>query len=165
MTALRSPELDFLNEAPVRLHRTATVGVSKARLFAVIAEKPPEWGRWCPGFTTASRWTTSGPPAVGSKRTMRAFGTDFHETVLAFDEGARFAFRLDECVVPAMKAFVEDWTFEAVEEGTTPKTRVTWSMAADSALPVAVMSSFITGFQILLMTGAVRRLERRYGGS
>jgi len=167
MTAPPSPELDFLDTAPIRLHRSAIVGVTKDRLFAVVAEQPAEWGHWCPGFTTASRWTTSGPPAVGSKRTMRAFGTDFRETVLAFDEGARFTFRVDESKVPVLRPFalVEDWTFESVEDSATPKTRVTWSMAADSVLPAAVMGSFLKGFQTVLMKGAVRRLERRYGRS
>ncbi|OCB24385.1 hypothetical protein A5674_22810 [Mycobacterium malmoense] len=102
---------------------------------------------------------------MGSKRTMRAFGTDFHETVLAFDEGARFTFRIDECAVPVFRAFVEDWKFESIEECATPQTRVTWSMAADSVLPVAVVGPFIRGFQTVLMRGAVERLQRRYGHS
>jgi len=96
---------------------------------------------------------------------MRAFGTHFHETVLAFDEGARFTFRVDECIVPVLRAFVEDWTFESVEDSVTPKTRVTWSMAADAVLPAAVMGSSIKRFQTVLMNLAVRRLERRYGRS
>lgn len=96
---------------------------------------------------------------------MRAFGTDFHETVLAFDEGARFTFRIDECAAPLVRAFVEDWTFESVDETSTPTTRITWSMAAHSALPDALAGPFFKGFQSVLMRGAVKRLQRRYGHS
>jgi hypothetical protein len=165
MTALRSPELDFLNEAPVRIGRSATVAVAAERLFAVVAEDPMAWGHWCPGFTTASRWITSGPPGVGSKRTMRAFGSDFQETVLAFEPHRRFAFRVDDCAVPGLRAFVEEWTFESVSNSAAPQTIATWSMASESALPGAVMRPFMTGLQAVLMKGAVRQLERRYGRS
>ena len=96
---------------------------------------------------------------------MRAFGTDFHETVLAFDEDARFTFRIDKCAAPMVRAFVEDWTFESVDENQTPTTRITWSMAAHSALPDALAGPFFKGFQNFLMRGAVERLQRRYGNS
>lgn len=165
MTALRSIDVDFLTDAPVRLQRTATVRVPKSRLFSAIACEPAEWGHWCPGFTTSSRWTTSGPPGVGSKRTMRAFGSDFHETVLAFDHDARFTFRIDECAAPMVRAFLEDWTFESVDQNSTQTTRITWSMAGDSALPDALAGPFFKGFQNFLMKGAVKRLHRRYGDS
>ncbi|OBK68936.1 hypothetical protein A5653_01910 [Mycobacterium colombiense] len=163
MTALLSRELDYLDDAPVRVCRSAVVAVDKDLLFAVIAEDPAQWGCWCAGFTTASRWTTAAPPGVGSRRTMHAFGTDFHETVLAFDAGARFVFRVDECSVPILKAFVEEWRFDAVPNSAQPRTILTWAMAADSPLPVAVMRPFLRIQQAVLMKLAARRLRRRYG--
>ncbi len=39
-------------------------------------------------------------------------GIKVDETVLAWDEGARFAFRVDSTAVPAFHAWVEDYHFE-----------------------------------------------------
>ena len=43
---------------------------------------------------------------------MRFTGVKFEETILAWDEGARWAFRVDSAQAPVFDAFVEDYHFE-----------------------------------------------------
>lgn len=45
-------------------------------------------------------------------RTVRVTGVKFEETILAWDEGARWAFRVDSAQAPVFDAFVEDYHFE-----------------------------------------------------
>jgi hypothetical protein len=49
---------------------------------------------------------------VGSRCTKRVTGIKVDETVRAWDEGARFAFRVDGTTAPAFHAWIEDYHFE-----------------------------------------------------
>lgn len=159
MKQLDSVGLEFLDCSPVRVSQIRVVNASVGDVFAAVATDPASWGKWCPGFTEASRWLTPMPPGVGSQREMHAFGMVMAETVLAFEHNQRFAFRVDTVGTPLMKAFVEEWTFAAVPHS-PQATTATWTMAVDSLSPAPVMRAFLTIQIKVMMRIATRRLER-----
>ena len=57
-------------------------------------------------------YVTDPPHRVGSIREVHMSGTTFRETILAWDEPSRWAYRVDESSAPAGHALVEDWVLE-----------------------------------------------------
>jgi hypothetical protein len=112
MFACEAVDLDFLNTAPIRFGAAVNVGRPPSEVFAAFADDPANWGEFFPGFDRTGRYHTSGPHGVGSRCTKRVAGIKVEETVLAWDEGARFAFRVDATTAPAFHAWVEDYHFE-----------------------------------------------------
>ena len=55
---------------------------------------------------------------------MRAFGVTFDETILAWEDNSRFAFRVDKAAMPTVKAFADEWRFDGVG---TQRTRIGWT--------------------------------------
>jgi hypothetical protein len=79
---------------------------------------------------------------------MGAFGVTFDQTILAWEENSRFAFRVDKAAMPAVKAFADEWRFDRVG---TQRTRIGWTIAADAAVPNSCLRLFLTaGMQMVL---------------
>jgi hypothetical protein len=112
MFACEAVGLDFLETAPNRLSASVKVARPPNEVFAAFAHDPANWGEFFPGFDTTGSYQGSGPHGVGSRCTKRVTGIKVDETVLAWDEGARFAFRVDGTTAPAFHAWVEDYHFE-----------------------------------------------------
>jgi hypothetical protein len=110
--ACEAVDLGFLNTAPVRLTATVRVGRPPSEVFAAFAHDPANRCEFFPGFDTTGRYHTSAPHGVGSRCTKRVVGINVDETVLAWDEGARFAFRVDSTAAPAFYAWAEDYHFQ-----------------------------------------------------
>jgi hypothetical protein len=123
--SLQPVEVTFFEDAPVVVSRRARVDAPRDRVFTLLATDPAGWGRWFPGFSHDGRWETPPPHGVGSVRTVRAFGVRYRETILAWDEGERFAFRIDQSSVPMAKAFAEDYRLVDDGSGTT----LSWTIA------------------------------------
>ena len=135
MAELRPLQMDTFDDAPV----------------------PTCSGWWLPirprrrGGSWESPWV-NGPSAqpygVGSNRSMGAFGVTFDQTILAWEENSRFAFRVDKAAMPAVKAFADEWRFDRVG---TQRTRIGWTIAADAAVPNSCLRLFLTaGMQMVL---------------
>jgi hypothetical protein len=150
-----SVELDFIDRAPIRVNRKGVVDAPVEAVFTAIASDPSGWGRWLPGFSTTSTWVSPPPHGLGSKRTMRAFGTSFEETVLAWNANEEFAFRLDTGSLPAVTGLAERWRVRAVGVGST---ELTWSVAVDSPWPAPLLRAFLSLVTRVLLGVAVRRL-------
>jgi hypothetical protein len=112
MFACDAVDLGFLNTAPKRLAATVKVCRPPSEVFAAFAHDPANWGEFFPGFDRTGTYNSSGPHGVGSRCTKRVTGIKVEETVLAWDEGARFAFRVDSTSAPAFHAWIEDYHFE-----------------------------------------------------
>ncbi len=125
MPSLERVDLSFFETAPAVVRNEAFIAAPRADVFAAISGDPAGWGAWFPGFTDGGRWTTPPPQGVGSERKVRAYWTDYEETVLAWDEGERWAFRVDVTSAPMFAAFAEDYLL--ADEGTG--TRFTWVVA------------------------------------
>ncbi|MET0319067.1 MAG: SRPBCC family protein [Rhodococcus fascians] len=157
MGRLKSVGPDFLDSASVRVRRHGVIAAPLHDVYTTVAANPSSWGRWCPGFSTESRWTSPPPHGVGSERTMRAFGSDIVEKILIWDEDRRWAFRIAESGMGAFSAFAEDWTFEAV---TPTSTRVTWSMAADGPMPTPILKAWLSIQIAVMMRISTKRIEK-----
>ena len=152
-TSLRPVELDFLTSARHRVTVTHVLPASPDVVFAALAEDPAGWGSWFPGFTDAGRYLTPGPHGVGSQREVFARGSRFLETILAWEPGRRWAFRVDEAGLPAVRALAEDFTL--TPEGTG--TRVDYTMAQETS------PAFVGGLVIRFAGGQLRKALRNLG--
>ena len=112
MFACDAVDLDFLDNAPRRLDATVKVRRPPSEVFAAFAHDPANWGAFFPGFDRTGTYHSSALHGVGSRCTKRVTGIKVEETVLAWDESARFAFRVDTTAAPAFHAWVEDYHFE-----------------------------------------------------
>jgi uncharacterized protein YndB with AHSA1/START domain len=156
--SLRPVDLDFTASARHRVTVTHVLAASPEVVFAALAEDPAGWGAWFPGFTDAGRYLTPGPHGVGSQREVVARGSRFLETILAWEPGRRWAFRVDEAGLPAVRALAEDFTL--TPEGTG--TRVDYTMAQETS------PGFVGGLVIRLAGGqlrtALQNLDRHLAG-
>jgi hypothetical protein len=107
---LRSVTLSFLESAPYRWDHRADVGAPQAAVFAAISADPSTW-TWFPGITSGC-YRSDGTPGVGSIREVRMGEVLYRETMLAWDEPSRWAYRVDESSVDFFQALAEDWVVE-----------------------------------------------------
>jgi carbon monoxide dehydrogenase subunit G len=135
MKPLEPVEADFFTSAPHRFTNTAYVAAPREAVFTAIAADPAGWGRWFPGFDMSGRYLSPPPYGVGSVRQVRAFFADYRETVLVWEAGERWAFRVDAMTRPMFRAFAEDYRLADQGAGT----RLTWTVAlrAGRALDLA----------------------------
>jgi Polyketide cyclase / dehydrase and lipid transport len=108
----RREEIGFLERAPYRFENEGLMPVSAERLFEVLADAPG-WPHWFVDMLEA-HWTCSPPFGVGSTRTVRLKPMSVDETILVWEPGKRFSFRLDRVGLPLVKAMVEDYQIEAL---------------------------------------------------
>lgn len=150
---LRAVDLDFTRTAKHRVTVSEVLPASPDAVFAALAEDPAGWGAWFPGFTDAGRYLTPGPHGVGSQREVFARGSRFLETVLAWEPGRHWAFRVDEAGLPAVSALAED--FVLTPEGTG--TRVDYTMAQETR------PGFVGALLVRFAGGQLRKALRNLG--
>jgi uncharacterized protein YndB with AHSA1/START domain len=114
--SLRPEDLGFVARAPVVVRAEVTVPAAPTAVWPAFADAPT-WVEWFAGMTDA-RWTSPPPHAVGSTRSVQVMGLAADETILAFDPGKRFAFRVDAANLPVLTALVEEVTLEPDGAGT-----------------------------------------------
>ncbi len=148
--------LEFLNSAPVPLRATVTVNRPPDEVFAAFAHDPATWGDFFPGFDRSGYYHTPGPHGVGSGKAKRFLGVTLEERVLAWEDGARFAFRVERASVPAFHALVEDYQFEP--DGGSG-TVVNVAMGAHPRLPVKLASLALSRALPVVLNRAARNLD------
>jgi hypothetical protein len=178
MTLLEPVDLDFLDQAPVRMVFTAEVPAPRAEVFAKVSGDPSGWS-WFPGLKAGS-YEGPEPWGVGARRwvTIGNLGvaTTYRETILAWDEPVRWTYRVDESDnaigLRQADALVEDWTFRDAPwcaAGVGGATIVDWTFAIRPsavfrlALPVA---PFVMGRlfrRAMRQLGEELQVERRVG--
>ena len=156
MSDFESVELSFFENAPQVVHHQTRVAAPRERVFAAVATDPAGWGRWFPGFSSDGRWETPPPQGVGSIRNVRSLGVRFTETVLAWDENERWAFRIDKASVPMAKAFAEDYRFSDDGSGTI----LSWTVAAKPGLGMRLASPLMPFALGRMLDRAAARLSR-----
>lgn len=122
---LRDVGLEFLSSAPVRLVYEAWVPATRERVFAAVTADPSTWS-WFPSVSGGC-YEGDGPHGVGARRQVRSNGVRMRETVMTWDQPARWAYRVDETSAPMARALLEEWQFEDGGE----RTLVRWTMATD----------------------------------
>jgi hypothetical protein len=107
---LRSEDLSFVDRAPVVVRAETSVPANPTAVWPAFANAPA-WVEWFAGME-AAHYTSPEPHGVGSTRTVRVLSLEADETILAFDVGKRFAFRVDSANLPLLGALVEVVTLE-----------------------------------------------------
>ena len=109
---LRSEDVSFVERAPLVVRAEVSVPASPEAVWPAFADATV-WPSWFSGMQEA-HYTSPAPYGVGSTRRVRVMSLEADETILAFDVGRRFAFRVDSANVPFLRALVEVITLEAV---------------------------------------------------
>jgi hypothetical protein len=122
---LRTVDVDFLENAPYRFDFSEPVAAPVEQVFAAISADPSTWS-WFEGVADA-RYESAPPHGVGTKRAIRMDDDIYRETIIAWDEPRRWAYRVDETTMPVFEALAEDWRVEP--DGDTAI--VTWTFAID----------------------------------
>jgi hypothetical protein len=127
------------------------VPASDERVFAAISGDPQSWSSWFPGF---SKGAYEGTPGLGSKRWVRVGGTTYSETIIAWDEPSRYAWRVDSSSAPLARALVEEWVMKPRDGSTI----VRWTFAIDPKPMFRVASPLAAIVMRRLFTRAMRNL-------
>jgi hypothetical protein len=150
---LAAVDLDFLANAPVRFTYTEPLPATAHIVFAAISADPSTW-TWFPGLADA-RYESAPPFGVGTIRSVVMDGVAYRETLLAWDEPRRWAYRVDESSDATFRALAEDWV---VRDTTGGSSTLTWTFAVD---PQPDLREVIDGARDLIggvFTGAMRSL-------
>jgi uncharacterized protein YndB with AHSA1/START domain len=144
---MRKEDLGFLERAPAVHVAEATMEAPRSRVFGALTA-PGSWKQWFPGVRDAT-YATPPPHGLGTIREARVRGTTWIEEVIAWDDGARFAWTVTRASVPLAHAQVE--AFELMDAGR--QTRVRWTLALEPRL-LARLGAPLT-------TPTIRRLFHR----
>ena len=117
--------LAFLASAPVRFDYVAPLPAPVHAVFAAISADPSTW-TWFPGLSDA-RYESAPPFGAGTIRSVVMDGIAYRETLLAWDEPTRWAYRVDESSAETFRALAEDWVIAADGDDST----LTWTFAVD----------------------------------
>ena len=142
--------LDFLTDAPVRFDFVAPLPAPPDTVFAAISADPSTW-TWFPGLADA-RYESAPPFGVGTSRSVVMDGVTYRETLLAWDEPTRWAYRVDESSEATFRALVEDWVIAADGDGST----LTWTFAVD---PQPDLLELIRGAREVIGSVFLRAME------
>ncbi len=156
MFACEAVDLDFLTTAPICLTASAHVARPPSEVFAAFAHDPANWGEFFPGFDKTGRYYTPRPYGVGSRCTKRVIGLKVEETVLDWDEGTRFAFRVDRTSVPAFYAWGEEYRFEPVARNAT---LLHFAIGCRPRLAFKLAKPLLPRAMALVLTRAGRNIE------
>ena len=150
MRNLEPVDLSFFSNAPKVVRSEGFIDAPRSKVFEHISGDPSGWGDWFPGFDHSGKYETPAPQGVGSVRTIRAFRTPYRETILAWEENERWAFRVDAMGSPMFKAFAEDYALTDKGSGTV----LTWTVAFRGAPPMKLAAPFMS----LTFRAVVRRV-------
>ena len=154
----RPVELEFLESAPRRHVAEARVDLPRDVVWRAFTDAST-WNEWWPGVRSAG-YGSEPPFGVGTIREADVGGFRMEETVLAWDEGRRFAYRIDRSNAPIAKAQLEATELE--DDGTG--TRVRWTLALEPRLLMKLARPWFQGSVERMLERALRNLERREAG-
>ena len=155
---LRPVELAFLDSAPRRWLVEARLRAPRAAVWGAFIE-PSTWPQWFPGVRAASYPGASPPFGVGTRRAATVGRQRYEETLLVWEEGVRWAYRVDRATVPLANAQLECTDFADDGAGT----RLRWTLAADPRLAMRLASPFFPRVLGGLFERAARNLDRHLG--
>ena len=129
--------LDFLQQAKKVYVLEAQIPQPRDKVWQAICDAD-NWHLWFPGVLKASYGDSQEPYGVGTRRYAKVGKAKYEETMLAWDEGERFAYRIDRATVPIAHAQVESTELEDIDIGT----RLKWVLACDRKLMLLLMAPY-----------------------
>lgn len=153
--ALRPVDLDFEAKAERVFRVEQQVAAPLDRVWDAFADAA-SWSQWFPGVEWA-RYDGAAPAGVGTIRRSQVGGVQYEETMLVWDRGRRWAYRVDRSTAPVARAQLEITDFERRGAGT----RVRWTLAVDPLEKLGYMADGTPFEQFLenLFGDAMRGLE------
>lgn len=118
-------ELEYLDRAPAIWTMEATVAAPRQAVWDAFADAPG-WVDWFP-HVEAAGYDGDAPYGVGTIRRSNVAGALHEETMLAWDEGVRWGYRVDKATAQLSKAQIEMTEFGDAADGTL----VRWIIACD----------------------------------
>ena len=159
---LRAVDLGFLDEAPLRFeYASPDLPATPAALFAIVCSDPSGWS-WFPGLE-AGGYEEAGPHGVDSRRWVRMGDTTYRETILAWDEPTRWAYRVDETSDEVFDALIEDWVIEPAGAGSRLRWTFAFAPRSDLADVLAGSHEFIGKTFASAMSGLDEKLRAGAG--
>jgi len=151
----RPVELDFLEQAPRRHVAEAHVALPRAAVWDAFTDAF-SWHEWWPGVRRAG-YRGEPPFGVGTIREADVGGFRMEETMLAWDEGRLWAYRIDRSTAPMAKAQLE--ATELADDG--DGTLVRWTLALEPRLLTKLGGPWFDGAVRHMLARALRNLEAR----
>ena len=155
---LQPVEIGFLDSAPRRWVVEARLEAPRMAVWDAFVDAKT-WPQWFPGVLEASYPGSKPPHGVGTRRFSHVGRQHYEETMLVWDEGIRWAYRIDRTTLPLSSAHVECTDFE--DEGTG--TRLTWTLAASPRMMLRISSPFMESMLRRLLFQATRNLDNYLG--
>jgi hypothetical protein len=121
--------IDFLNTASEKVVNVVEIKASPEAIFEIF-EDAHAWTEWFQGITGVE-WTSPKPFGVGTTRTVDLGAMKVWEHFFIWEQNKRFSFYFTQTKLPFVKALVEDYQLEAIDENTT---RFTYTVAYDPSL-------------------------------
>jgi len=133
MPTCRPVDINFVNTAPVVIVNTVEINAPAESIFSVF-EDEHAWPQWFDDIKSVD-WTTPKPYGIGTTRTVNLGALSVDEYFFLWEDNARFAFYFTQCSLPLFKALMEDYRLEEIGNN---KTRFTYTVAYEPALPLAI---------------------------
>ncbi len=152
---LKPVGLDFLESAPRITVVECDVDLPRQVVWQAVVDSST-WPEWWPGVRSAS-YVGDPPYGVGTRRIADVGGWRMEETLLAWDEGRRWAYRIDRSTAPLAKAQLE--STELVDHGAG--TRVRWTLATHPGLLLRITGPFFRRTVQRMLERAMHNLETR----
>ena len=133
MPSCQSVDISFLNTAKVKVINTVEIKASAEEIFATF-EDPDAWPLWFKGINKVI-WTSEKPYRVNTTRTVLLGPLKIWEHFFIWEQNQRFAFFFTKTNLPFVKALLEDYQLEKIDESTT---RFTYTVAYDPSFILAL---------------------------
>jgi hypothetical protein len=117
MFQLDRVDAGYVSRAPHRFVHSISCALTAQELFCIVTDENLD-SEWFPDFVSA-RWETPPPHDAGSIRTYRLKYMTIREEFLVWEPGKRLVFRLNECSLPMLRCFVENYIFTPRPDGGT----------------------------------------------
>ena len=152
---LRSVGLEFLRTAPKVYVAECTIAAPPRAVWDAFTH-PSTWRSWWPGVTSASYGNSPEPYGVGTFREARVSGQRYQETIVAWDEERRFAYRIDRATIPIAHAQLES---TELRDEAGNGTRVRWTIACTPRLLMRLGAPFFPRIMNRMLVRAMANLE------
>jgi Polyketide cyclase / dehydrase and lipid transport len=150
---LRPVDVDFFETATQRFVLTEPVHAPPERVFAAISADPSTWS-WFEGVHDAG-YGSAPPHGVGTARAIKMGDDIYRETIIAWDEPVRWAYRVDETTAPIFGALAEDWRIRADGDGSI----VEWTFAFDPTAEGEAVLPVLPEMLAAVFRGAMQGLD------
>lgn len=133
MPACQTVDINFLNSASEKVVNVVEVKASPETLFAVF-EDENAWPEWFEGINDVT-WTSPKPYGVDTTRTVQIGPLKVWEHFIIWENNKRFSFFFTKTNLPFVKALLEDYQLEKIDDETT---RFTYTVAYNPSLLLAL---------------------------